>query len=62
MIQDKPKRFNAKSTEKRIAIFDELADQAGTDRNDLINKLMHQWSVRHVEDDLKQPVKDVFGY
>jgi hypothetical protein len=53
---------NAKITEKRMEILDELAAQAGIDRSDLLNQLTYKWVIQQVAPDLKNPVKDVFGY
>ena len=62
MIEDSPKRLYVKSTEKRIAIVTELAEQAGIVRSDLLNNLIYDWVIQQVDPDLQQPIKDVFGY
>ena len=62
MNGDHLKRFMIHSSERRIAIIDELSEQAGIDRSDLLNQLMFNWVIKHVDPDLQQPIKDVFGY
>ena len=59
---DSVKRFMIHSTVRRISILDELSEQAGIDRSDLLNKLMFNWIIEQVDQDLQQPIKDVFGY
>lgn len=59
---DSVKRFMIHSTVKRIAILDELSEQAGIDRSDLLNQLMFNWILEQVDPELQQPVRDVFGY
>ena len=62
LIIDSPKRLYVKSTEKRIAIITELAEQKGISRCDLLNILIYDWVIQKVDEDLQQPIKDVFGY
>jgi len=62
MHNDSAKRFMVHSTVKRINIMDTLLEQSAIDRNDLLNKLIFQWVISKVDEDLKQPVKEVFGY
>ena len=62
MHNDSPKRFMIHSTVKRIDILDTLLEQAGIDRNDLLNQLMFDWIIKRVDPHLQQPVKEIFGY
>lgn len=62
MSGDHPKRFMIHSTERRIAILDELSEQASVDRSDLLNNLIYKWIIKQVDEVLHQPIKDVFGY
>lgn len=59
---DSPKRLYVTSTKKRIAIFTELAEQEGISRCDLLNELIFRWVILQVDEDLKKPIQDVFGY
>ena len=40
----------------------QVTEQAGIDRNDLLNQLMFNWIIKRVDQDLKQPVREIFGY
>ena len=50
------------TTLKKLAILDELTEQAGIDRNDLLNQLMFNWILEQVDQELQPPIQEIFGY
>ena len=62
VIMDSPNRIMVKSTDRRIRIFQAIAEKNHLDIHSIINSMMLEWVVKNLDDEkLVAPVKEIFN-
>lgn len=61
-MTDKPKKFMVKSSERRIAILNAVAEKNHLDKHSIINNLIMEWVLLDIDDEeLIEPIRKVFS-